>query len=188
MNMIRDQRISGRTLYLAPFPEIESLLEDACDCLLAGLPKGHIHQARHTGIATDLVWHFATLFLSLLRTEVREGDDSSHDAVRLAAGLGRRLLVDHLSFLSQIRPVGPEGPLPPLYRSFMHRLGNGPSTNRELQRAQKGMRKNCCLDVLGELIDLGLVEPEDHRSYRLAPSPDTGLSETFSEFIEKHLS
>jgi hypothetical protein len=188
LNMIRDQRISGRTLYLAPLPEIESLLEDACDGLLAGLPKGYLHQARHTGISTDLVWHFATLFLSLLQAEVGEDDDSPHDGVRLAAGLGRRLLVDHLSFLSEIRPMGSEGPLSPLHRSFMNRLGYGPSTIRELQRAQRGVRKNCCLEILGELIDLGLVESADHRSYRLAPPPDPGLSEILSEFIEKHLS
>jgi hypothetical protein len=170
----------------APFPDLADNLNQVCKHHLDGLPEGLACQGRHTGIPDDLAWKFASILLSMLAGDLDPGDPAPHDLVTVSAALAQRLHHDHLSALSEIEPVGRDGPLSGLHKSIIHRLWAGPATIRDIQRRQRYVHKNCCVEAAGELVGLGLIEIAGDKTYQLRQTPHGRLSEILSAFLKKY--
>jgi hypothetical protein len=184
--LMRNRRITGGYTLVDPHYHLAELLEGACDGYLNDVTLGLASQARHVGTPHDLPWHIVSLLLPILDPDGINDLDSYIDLATLVCMLARELMVSHLEFLSEIRPVGPEGVLSGLHRSFMARLSLGPAKIRDLQRAQRCVSKFRCLEVLKELAQLGLVETSDGKTYYRPAPMASGLSEFLSDFVEKH--
>jgi hypothetical protein len=182
----RNLRISGRNILVAPFPDLADNLDQICKRHLDGLPEGLTCQGRHTGLTDNLVWKFASILLTMLVGDLDAGDPAAYDVVTLSAALAQRLQHDHLSALSEIESVGRHGPLPGLHQSIIHRLREGPATIRAIQRRQRYVQKDRCVEALGDLVGLGLIEVCADKSYQLRRGQDHRLSEILSGFLKKY--
>jgi hypothetical protein len=182
----RNIRISGRNIVITPFPDLAKNLNQVSQHHLDELPEGLACQARHTSIPDNLAWKFTSVLLPMLAGDLDTDDPAPYDLVTVSAALAQRLQLDHLSVLSEVEPIGRDGPLRGPHKSIIHRLRTGPTTSRGIQRRLRYVQKDRCVEVLGELVRLGLIETNDGKNYQLRRAPDHRLSEILSGFMKKY--